>query len=102
MFTETLIATFLLGAIAGLGLAYIAVIVPLLREQHANQLARLREARQRLYRAEIRRKHLGTPYITPKPTGFEQLLADIGDNDRWSRKAPADLPENVRSIGGTR
>src|SRR6185503_212372 len=98
MFTETIIAVFLLGWLVAFAFIWLATVRPLERQLRAHDLAKLRESRQRLYRQQVRRQHLGTAYIVPAATGFEKLMADISDNDRWSRKAPVDLPDNVRSI----
>jgi len=98
MFTETLIAVFLLGTIAGGTYVWAVTVRPLCRQLRDINTANLRASRQRFYRAQVRREHLGTPYIVPAATGFERLMADISDNDRWSRKAPVDLSDNVRSI----
>ena len=100
MFTETILAVFLLGAIVGGAYVWAVMYRPADRQLEDIHTANRRESRQQLYRAQLRREHLGTPYIVPASTGFEKLLADISDNDRWSRKAPADLPDNVRAIGG--
>ena len=98
MFTETLIAAFALGTIIGGAYVWAVMYRPLDRQLRDIHTANLRASRQRFYRAQVRRQHLGTPYIVPAATGFERLMADISDNDRWSRKAPVDLPDNVRSI----
>ncbi len=95
MFLETLVAVFLLGWLVAFAFLYLVNIRPLerqLRDMHRHQL---REMRMRRYRSEIRRKHLGTPYLAstrqayvpPPPTEFERLLADLDDHN-GSRKAP--------------
>jgi hypothetical protein len=91
MLTETIIASFLLGTIAGGLFVWATMFRPVDRKLHDLQYVKFREARQRLYRAELRREHLGTPYLNPPPSAVERLLADLGDNDRWSRKAPAEV-----------
>ena len=91
MFTETILAVFLLGALVAFTFVWFATVRPLERQLRDIHIANLRASRQRLYRAQVRRQHLGTPYIAPAATGFEKLMADISDNDRWSRKAPADV-----------
>ena len=108
MFAETAIALILIGLLVG-GLAA-AWLVELfrcdpLREHNAalkqQQATRSWEAEKDAIRYQaFKNTHRGTPYISPEPSGLERLLADITDNDRWSRKAPDDLPDNVRAIGG--
>lgn len=102
MFLETAVAMFCLGFLAAYVLCWTVAIRPMNLERRARDRADRREMRRRLYRMEVRREHLGTPYIrrpyvAPLPSELERLLADVADptldgrladNERWSVKAP--------------
>jgi len=90
MFLETAIAVFLLGSLVAFAFVWFATVRPLERQIRDRDLSDLGELRQRRYRAEARRKHMGTPYISPLPTDVERLLVDIAcvDDHNGSRKAP--------------
>lgn len=89
MFIETIIAVFLLGAVAGGWLIELLRTEPLrkqndwLRLRHADRMwADEQEARNL---ANFRR-HLGTPY-RPETVEAAVLAEAATDNQRWSRKA---------------
>lgn len=101
MFLETIIAVFLLGAIAGAWALDLLHAGPLRAE---NQALRLRQA-ERAWADEQEarnlarfRAHLGTPYrpetVAPMTEAAAVTLAHnhlidaMADNTRWSRKAP--------------
>lgn len=91
MFVETALVLFTVGFVAGLGFALVVAVWPLERKLNHVHRQQMRDMRQRAYRAEIRRKHLGTPYIRPPVSEVERLLADISgvvDDHSGSRKAP--------------
>jgi uncharacterized membrane protein YccC len=99
MFTETLIAVFVIGFLAGVVFMQLTAVRSW--ERHTRRITeqRRRETRQAIYRQQAREHH-GTPYIVrmrADNTQFDRAVA--ADNDRWSRKA---LPDNVTRIGVSR
>jgi len=108
MFTETAVALIIIGLLVGaLAAAWFVELFrcdPLREHNHAlkqQQATRSWEAEKDAIQYQaFKNTHRGTPYINPPPSAVERLLADITDNDCWSVKAPADLPDNVRAIGG--
>src|SRR4029079_12389799 len=94
MFTETIIAAFLLGAIVGGTYIWVMCFRPVAKQLRSMEYRNLRTERQRLYRAEYRRQHLGPPYIAQPRNGtartFEYVLNDtpyLVDDHNGSRKA---------------
>lgn len=105
MFVETVIATFALGILTGMTYTWLTRVRPVARDLENRRRADMRAHRQRVYRAQTRRQHLGTPYLestrrkhtAPVPTDLEKLLVDIADpnleqrimdNHNGSRRAP--------------
>jgi len=77
MFTESIIAAFLLGAIVGGTYIWVMCFRPVAKQLRNIEYRNLRTERQRLYRAEFRRQHLGTPYLVDDHNGSRKALEAV-------------------------